>query len=129
VKAYALGRADAEPPAVVVPASGTDYLSRKRAERLADERSRQAMDVVVEEVHDRLSERAAEAVLTPPQNGPLDGHTGEMVLNAAYLVPDADTDGFGALVGELARRVRDEGLELELTGPWPAYHFSAPESR
>jgi hypothetical protein len=135
VKAYAIGPAGgaadggagAEPPAE--PSSGIDYLSRKRADRLEGELSRQAVDVVVDAVHDRLSERAADAVLTPPQHGPLASHDGEMVLNAAYLVPDADTDAFGALVGELAGQVRAQGVELELTGPWPAYHFSAVESR
>jgi Gas vesicle synthesis protein GvpL/GvpF len=128
VKAYAVSRAGAEPAPDPEPASGADYLSRKRAYRLADERSRQVVDVVVDAVHDRLSERAADAALSPPQSGPLSGHEGEMVLNAAYLVPEADTERFRALVGELAGRVREEGLELELTGPWPAYHFSS-ESR
>jgi hypothetical protein len=128
VKAYAVGPVDDE-EAAAEPSSGTDYLSRKRADRDAAEIAREAVDAVVESVHARLRERAADAVLSPPQTGPLAAHDGEMVLNAAYLVGDADVTGFSALVDELAGRHGQDGLELELTGPWPAYHFSESGAR
>jgi hypothetical protein len=47
-----------------------------------------------------------------------------MILNAAYLVPEARTEEFQSLVRTLSRRHAPEGLALELTGPWPAYHFA-----
>jgi hypothetical protein len=47
-----------------------------------------------------------------------------MLLNAAYLVADADAEAFASVVAELAGRLSGEGLELALTGPWPPYHFS-----
>jgi hypothetical protein len=123
VKAYAVaGVAGVETAAE--PSSGTDYLSLKRADRETAEIARQVVDAAAEAVHAGLRERAADAVLSPPQTGPLAGHEGEMVLNAAYLVAEADVDGFRAFVADLAGRHAREGLELELTGPWPAYHFS-----
>jgi hypothetical protein len=42
-----------------------------------------------------------------------------MVLNASYLVERERTADFAGLVDALGR----DGLALELTGPWPAYHF------
>jgi hypothetical protein len=128
VKAYAVGRGDGEGP-TAEPSSGTDYLSRKRADRDAAEIARQALDAALDAVHARLRERAADAVVSPPQTGPLSGHEGEMVLNAAYLVADADIDDFSTLVAELADRHARHGLELALTGPWPAYHFSETAAR
>jgi hypothetical protein len=122
VKAYAVGvHSEA---AAAQPVSGTDYLSRKRADRDAAEIAWQAVDAAVDAVHAKLRERAADEALRLPQAGPLSGHEGEMVLNAAYLVADADADGFRALVAELADRHGKDGLELELTGPWPPYNFS-----
>jgi hypothetical protein len=128
VKAYAVRHVDGE-GAAAAPASGTDYLSRKSADRDAAEIARQAVDASLDAVHAQLRERAADAVLSPPQAGPLSGHEGEMVFNAAYLVADADIDGFSALVAELADRHARDGLELALTGPWPAYHFSEAAGR
>jgi hypothetical protein len=123
VKAYAVGRVEDE-AAVAEPSSGTDYLSRKRAARDAAEHAREAVGAAAEAVHAQLRERAADSVLSPPQAGPLATREGEMVLNAAYLVADADVSEFRALVDELGERHARDGLELELTGPWPAYHFS-----
>jgi hypothetical protein len=125
VKAYAVGGVVGE-EAAGEPSSGTAYLSRKRADRDAAEIARQAVDAAVGRVHTALRDCAADAALSPPQTGPLARHEGVMVLNAAYLVADSDVDGFTALVAELADRHGREGLELALTGPWPAYHFSEP---
>ncbi|HTE59808.1 MAG TPA: GvpL/GvpF family gas vesicle protein [Solirubrobacteraceae bacterium] len=129
VKAYAGGGEDGEGAAAAEAASGTDYLVQKRAGRDAAELARQDVDAAVDDVHARLREQAADAVLSPLQSAPLGGHEGEMVLNAAYLVADADVDRFGALVAELGGRHAPDGVDLELTGPWPAYHFSEPAER
>jgi hypothetical protein len=83
----------------------------------------------VEDVHARLCERAADAVLSPPQASRLTGREAEMVLNGAYLVADVEVDDFQALVAELAGRHRADGVQLELTGPWPAFHFSEAAAR
>lgn len=110
-------------------ASGRDYLSRKREQRDAVDAGREASEAVVMGIHARLAERASAAVLSRPQDRRLSGRDAEMVLNAAYLVPREAVDAFRALVEQLARPHEPDGLELELTGPWPPYHFvEAPES-
>ena len=46
-----------------------------------------------------------------------------MVLNAAYLVTDAQAAAFTAAVRDLSGK--HPSVELTLTGPWPAYSFVA----
>jgi Gas vesicle synthesis protein GvpL/GvpF len=128
VKAYLVER-EATGTAAAAPASGTDYLARKRTARDAAEMARRGLEASVDAVHARLRERAAGAVLSPPQDRRLSGRDGQMLLNAAYLVADADADAFGSLFAELACRLCAEGLELALTGPWPPYHFSEAAAR
>jgi hypothetical protein len=132
VKAYRVGRDDgtAVTASASAPPSGTDYLARKRTARDAAETARRALDAAIEEIHARLRERAAGAVLSPPQDRRLSGREDEMVLNAAYLVADDDAADFASLFSELDQRVRAQaGLELALTGPWPPYHFSEAAAR
>jgi hypothetical protein len=100
----------APPPA----ASGTEYLQRRLASRAHDDASADTAATL----HDRLAAAASEAVLSPPR---LRERAAPMVLNGAYLVRRGDGDAFAALVGRLARG--ETALELELTGPWPPYHF------
>jgi hypothetical protein len=126
VKAFLVVQ-DAERAGATVdsPASGTDYLSRKRQDREAAETAREAVDDAVERIHARLSEQAAAAAVSRPHDRRLSGRDDEMVLNAAYLVPNACTAEFQALVDEIADHDAPAGLTLERTGPWPAYHFVA----
>jgi hypothetical protein len=128
VKAYLVEREDGGTEAAA-PASGTDYLARKRTARDAAETERRGLEATVEAVHARLRERAVGAVLSPPQDRRLSGHEGQMLLNAAYLVPDADADAFGSLFAGIVRQLRADTLELALTGPWPPYHFSEAAAR
>jgi hypothetical protein len=58
-------------------------------------------------------------VLGPPQDRRLSGRDAEMVLNASYLVERERARDFAGLVDTLG----GNGFALELTGPWPAYHF------
>jgi hypothetical protein len=119
---------EAEPVASAAgqPATGTEYLSRKRERRDAVEAGREASESVAAGVHARLAERAAAAVLGRPQDRRLSGRETEMVLNAAYLVPREQAGSFRDAVSELGRRHEGDGVELELTGPWPPHHFVDP---
>jgi hypothetical protein len=105
------------------PASGVAYLAARRAEREQAQAGHDALDRAVADAHARLTERAAAAVLSRPHDRHLSGRSEEMLLNGAYLVPRADSEGFTALVSRLAGEHEPDGLSLELTGPWPPYHF------
>jgi Gas vesicle synthesis protein GvpL/GvpF len=104
------------------PESGTDYLSRKRGQREAAEAHRDKTDAVVAGIHAQLAECAAAAVLSRPHDRRLSGRDAEMVLNGAYLVPTTGRDRFRGVVEQLRRQ--HDALDLELTGPWPPYHFT-----
>jgi hypothetical protein len=127
VKGFALPRAGESPPGR--PATGAEYLARRREQRRRAESSNDELDGAAAEVHACLAARAAAAVASRPQDRRLSGSDLEMVLNGAYLVARDRADAFAGEVLALRQRHADSGLALELTGPWPPYHFvSEPES-
>ena len=104
---------------------GVAYMrDRSRESRERDELDRIA-DSWADETHERLAAKAAEALVNPIQNAEVSGHTGDMLLNGAYLVADADLDEFRAEVAALTDRFAPAGASVELTGPWPPYNFVA----
>lgn len=111
------------------PASGRAYLERKGRERRRQDALRQLVTRAAEEVHAHLSDRATAATLLRPQARELSGHSGDMVLNGAYLVDRARVEEFRATAAELGERQRELGLALEVTGPWPPYNFVAATER
>jgi hypothetical protein len=126
VKAYVAmpdDGAEGQQPETDDPASGPGaaYLRRRRAQLAAHRDARQEAVASAQAVHAELDRLSASARLYPPQSPEIAGHSGMMVLNAAYLVADDRAEGFGAAVTELA--ARHGALQLTLTGPWPAYSF------
>jgi Gas vesicle synthesis protein GvpL/GvpF len=47
----------------------------------------------------------------------------DMVFNAAYLVESGQLSDFRAEVERLSKELEPVGMTLDITGPWPAYHF------
>ncbi|WP_349816472.1 GvpL/GvpF family gas vesicle protein [Streptomyces sp. MRC013] len=101
---------------------GREYLRRRLRERSGREEGRRRAEETGRTLHGRLSAHAEAAVLHPPQDPRLTGDAdGVNVLNAAYLVTREQAEGFVALVG---RADGQEGVRVELTGPWAPYSFA-----
>jgi hypothetical protein len=95
---------------------------RRRLERaLADAVERFCAECA-HESHARLSASAEDARLVDLQPAELSGRSGDMLLNAAYLVRRGDPS-FDAALAELTDRYRAFGVSFEPTGPWPPYNF------
>ena len=74
----------------------------------------------VDQIAAELAAAADDAAVTALTHDP-----GERpVFQAAYLLPRPAESDFAALVDGLAARGKADGFSLELTGPWPPYHFT-----
>jgi Gas vesicle synthesis protein GvpL/GvpF len=105
------------------PASGIAYLASRRAQREAAESSRETLVDAVAELHATLADDALAAVLSRPQDRRLTGRNEEMLLNGAYLLGRESQDEFVRRLKALGRRYAERGLSVEVSGPWPPYHF------
>jgi hypothetical protein len=103
---------------------GAGYFAALRVDRVAREEVAAALDRRTREIHESIAALSTDSRIRPPSNRELGGYEGDMVLNAAYLVPAARTDELRARAASLAERHATAGLTVELTGPWPPYNFS-----
>ncbi|MBS1860083.1 MAG: GvpL/GvpF family gas vesicle protein [Actinobacteria bacterium] len=105
-------------------AAGTGYMNhRRRREAEAREGVEAIADEWAWEIHHRLAAVADEALLNPLQLPELSGHQGKMLLNGVYLIADEGASDFRSAVRVLAEGFDRRGVEVVLTGPWPAYNF------
>jgi len=58
------------------------------------------------------------------QSQDVTGRDEEMFFHGALLVPDASMAILERMTDEWNKRRESQGLSLELSGPWPPYHFS-----
>jgi Gas vesicle synthesis protein GvpL/GvpF len=104
--------------------AGAAYLRRRRAQQNTRERIDQFAIEHADELHTALLAFAVDARRHRPHSSALAEPGQPMILNGAYLVDDTAADDFAAAVRE--QDARHEGVELQLTGPWPAYSFATP---
>lgn len=117
--------ADAPAAAVATDSAagpGASYLQRRRLERDAARQRGRAATERAETLHRALAGTASASRRYPPQDQRLAGHSGVMVLNAAYLVDPPGAAALRARIEELAA-----GARYELTGPWAPYSFAVLE--
>jgi hypothetical protein len=105
-------------------ADGAGYLSRKQRERDARAAAGELISRYATEAHERLAGLADGARANPVQRPEAHGRPGDMVLNGVYLVRLEREAELRRVVDELQDEWAADGVELELTGPWPGYNFA-----
>jgi hypothetical protein len=99
--------------------SGTEYLARRREaldqHDVAEAAAEQAADLLVEALDQHVTESL--------RRGGAPGSS--LLLDLAVLVEADGEAGFLATAAELRQRLEPDGLELEVSGPWPPYSFAS----
>jgi hypothetical protein len=105
--------------------SGRAYLEARREEQRVGAELVRFQGELAATLHERLLGAADDGVTLDLQSREVSGRDEEMLFNGAYLVRDRGR--FQEELGAAAQDVREHGLELELTGPWPPYNFVPAE--
>jgi hypothetical protein len=120
----ASGHADPPPPHFVAPPqTGTGYLAAKRAERDSRRELRAGMQQTVQNVERCLAGKAEHYCRVANLPSGLTGREEDMVFNAAFLLGSATQGSWLETVEQVAQDIQSKGLALEVSGPWPPYHF------
>ena len=105
-------------------APGQRYLLERKADELKGAELRRVSGETAREAFDALSplgERAVRDALPATPTGARPA--GVAVLDAAFLVRRDRTDAFRTAAADLAGAIEPRGFRVELSGPWPPYHF------
>ncbi|TDC41558.1 GvpL/GvpF family gas vesicle protein [Actinomadura sp. KC345] len=100
---------------------GTAYLRRRQDERRRRADAGRRVGEAADGVHAELTDHAVASRHHPPQDPGLSGRRDTQILNAAYLLDEDQAEGFLAVTRAAPARL--DGIELEVTGPWPPYSF------
>jgi hypothetical protein len=103
--------------------SGAEYLRRRGAELRRCREMQIELQREITTVEARLAARTDRRRRVRRLPDALTGRREKMVFNAAYLLPAADVEPWLATVHETRDTIQKKGLLLEVTGPWPPYHF------
>ena len=113
-------RARAAAPAPKKKVSGTAFLQRKKA--IEDTRKKTGIRGAAEAtaLFESLEKLAKKAIRRPAPNRDL---AAKVFLDAVFLVPTKSVAKLKAAVTKVAPALVEEGFDITLSGPWPAYSF------
>ncbi len=103
--------------------AGVEYLRQRRTELQNKRKLDSHVQREVTAVANTLEQHADRCRIVRNLSANLTGREEKMAWNAAFLLPRSANDRWLAKVEQLRNAVRPKGLLLEVTGPWPAYHF------
>ena len=108
-------------PPIEEASSGRAYLRQKSSERSLKILRSESRRKVLSEIADRLKEVARDASARPSTAR---GENREIQIDIAFLVPHSLRAEFIERAKDLHPVCAHEGLEMDLTGPWPPVSFA-----
>ncbi|MEW2448220.1 GvpL/GvpF family gas vesicle protein [Streptomyces parvulus] len=103
---------------------GRAYLSRASARRRDRQEAHGKARAVAEAIDAELRRHAVAATRHRPQSERLTGRRTPQLLNAAYLVENADRDAFTRALTALTASGGHPSVRTEASGPWIPYSFA-----
>ncbi len=103
--------------------AGVQYLTRRRSRQQEQRILKLNRQREILAVETSLAGCADRYCRVRPLAASLTGRRQEMVWNAVFLLPRSSTAPWLAMAEERRRAVAPGGLLLEVSGPWPPYHF------
>lgn len=117
---------------------GMAFFAKKQAVSKINEIKEKELDRIKGEIHESLSQLAASSnngrnarYIEHPAHykaknleRELTGRIEEMILNGFYLIEESKLNDFQKKAEELKEKYSGRGIIIEMTGPWPSYHFA-----
>ena len=102
---------------------GVRYLQEKRLRAEAQRRAKARCRCAAEQAAEDLKGLALDVCPLRPQDRSTSGRDKEMVLNCALLLRRDSVRTFRQQVDRIGAAYAEQGITLEVSGPWPPYNF------
>ena len=106
---------------------GKQFFEKKKLKDFIEKQADKEIDSYCESIHEQLEKFSADAEVKKNWERKLTGRDDDMCWNGAYLFPKDKVEQALQYISEEKDKAEKEGssFTFEITGPWPAYHFSS----
>jgi len=103
---------------------GMAFFAQKQIDEVVSQEKDKELDRISEEIFENLGQLAFSKNKSKLLEKDFTGRTEPMVLNGFYLIEETKLAQFQKKVEELKEKYNGKGIIIEMTGPWPSYHFA-----
>ncbi|WP_067726050.1 GvpL/GvpF family gas vesicle protein [Oceanobacillus damuensis] len=103
---------------------GRQYLEKRKLNQLIDQEAEKEKQTFSEKIHDELAALSVDNEVKKNWNKDVTGRVEEMCWNSVYLLEKSAVEDFISVIKKLQEKWTESGWQIEVTGPWPSYHFA-----
>ena len=103
---------------------GMAFFAQKQIDKVIDEEKDKELDKIIEDIDENLGQLSFSKNKAKLLEKDFTGIEEEMILNSFYLIEELKLNQFQKKVEELKEKHNSRGIIIEMTGPWPPYHFA-----
>jgi len=102
---------------------GMSFFAKKKISSTIDEIKEKELDKIIKEIFERLNESAVSFHKAKILEKDFTLMTEDMILNGFYLIEESRLNEFKGKIEEFREKFNLRGIKIEMSGPWPSYHF------
>ena len=103
---------------------GRQYLEKRKLDQLIDQEADREKESFSSTIHQELEAKSLHNEVKKNWNKDVTGRTEEMCWNSVYMLEKSTVDPFLSHIKELQDKWESFGWHIEVTGPWPSYHYA-----
>lgn len=103
---------------------GKRFFEEKKIESILEEELEKEKQLVGEKLQQQLRNIAVDYSIKKNWSKDVTGLKEDMIWNSVYLIPKNKIEDFKNIISNQKQTIQGNGWRLEVTGPWPAYHFA-----
>ncbi len=103
---------------------GLAFFAKKKIDYKAEEIKEQELAKITSEISEGLAGTAVTQIKAKILDKDFTMSPNEMILNGFFLLEEKRLKEFKSKTEEFKKRFSPFGIELEISGPWPSYHFA-----
>lgn len=102
---------------------GLSFFAKKKVASTIDEIKEKELDKIIDEIYESLAESGVSLHKAKILDKDFTLMTEEMILNGFYLIDESRLNEFKGKAEEFREKFNQQGIKIEMSGPWPSYHF------
>jgi hypothetical protein len=103
---------------------GKQFIMRKKLQQLINDEVEKEQNNQIKKLTEELSSFSADYLIRKNWGKEITQKNEDMLLNGDYLVAINNTEAFLSCIRDYEKTYSKHGWILQITGPWPPYHFS-----
>lgn len=105
---------------------GKQFFEKKKMDQFMEDQIKKEIEHTCKQIDEKLKQYSQEEKIKKNWNKKVTGKTEDMHWNSAYLIDKQEVDDFIDVIKKEQEEAykQETGIKFEVTGPWPAFHFS-----